>query len=427
MMSLFRIKREEWVSSAMALAVLLSLHYLMISKFWCLFADYSEKNASIFSRNFHMSGFDYYTYSVVTDWSLAFDIFRHPLLAFMYYPIYLLNKLLWMVTGANCAQLLVGAILLFCGFYSFVFLRRTIRLMGVGKWTATLLSMLFLSFGYVAVSLIVPDHFCLSLLVLMIALYLSLWKMKGGGVFSVKESIVLLTLASGITLSNGVIVLLMVLFTNGRRFFERRFLCVGVIVPLMIMGLLAFGLNKAFSSSERNGSVIEQQMKWTKKGSNQRMAVLQQNFFGESLQLHRKNVLGDVVSGTRSLIVDYNWSFQYWVVIMLQVLMALGFIVGRRERFAWLLMSILAFNIVLHIVLAFAICEVYIMTAHWAFTVPLLMAYLFVSVKETSSLYIYNKVWTRMLAIFLLLITLYLIIYHGYLLHRYLTWPLRLK
>ena len=75
----------------------------------------------------------------------------------------------------------------------------------------------------------------------------------------------------------------------------------------------------------------------------------------------------------------------------------------------------LGFNIFLHIILAFAIDEVYIMAAHWAFVIPLAIANLFL-VKQKWI------VWLLLAVI--LSLTIYLYIYHGYLLHRYLTWPL---
>ena len=64
-----------------------------------------------------MSGYDPITYSVVTDWNIGYNILRHPLLPYMMLPFYLLNQLLWWITGANCVQLIVGSILFFCSFY----------------------------------------------------------------------------------------------------------------------------------------------------------------------------------------------------------------------------------------------------------------------------------------------------------------------
>lgn len=431
MKSLFRISREEWPSGGVALVVLVVLHYLMVSKFWSLFADYSEAHFDQFSRNYHMSGFDYYTYGVVTDWSMAFDIFRHPLLAWMYYPVYLVNKVLWTATGANCAQLLVAVILLFCGFYSFIFLRRTLRLGSLSNACSSLLSLMFLCFGYVMVTMIVADHFCLSLFMLTLTLYLSRKKMLEGRTFTVTQTVFLFIVTSGITLSNGALTLLIVLFTNGRSFFRKRFLAMGVIIPSLLMAVLAFSLTRIYSTDYDNAtSTIEAQMKWTEKGRDQRLAILQGNFFGESLQLHRHNVLGDVMSGTRSLVEKYTWPAQNYVEILLELLMLAGAIMGRRNRFAWLLMGILLFNLLLHIVIGFAISEVHIMTAHWAFVIPLLMGYLFVpeeasaNTNDCAYIYKYNKVINTILFLLLTVLTLYLFLYHFYLLHRYLTWPL---
>ena len=49
---------------------------------------------------------------------------------------------------------------------------------------------------------------------------------------------------------------------------------------------------------------------------------------------------------------------------------------GRRSRFLWLCMSYFALDMVLHIGLGFGINEVYIMSAHWIYVVPIAIAYL---------------------------------------------------
>ena len=99
------IRREERWMMVTITAVILVFQYLIISKFWELFAAYNDHNWAVFMRNFHMSGFDPTAYSVLTDWHCGFDTVRHPLLAFMLWPVYGLNQLLWMLTGANCCQL----------------------------------------------------------------------------------------------------------------------------------------------------------------------------------------------------------------------------------------------------------------------------------------------------------------------------------
>jgi len=362
-----------------------------------------------------MSGFDPITYDVVTDWHEGYDILRHPLLALAMYPLFLLNKILWLITGCNCVQIIIGLLLTFCGFYSAVFVQRTMtEIIGIRTFFSTLLTLFFLSFAYIIVSIIVPDHFCLSMFCLTLTIYLAGKKTKNKEVFSILETVVLFLLTAGITLSNGAIVLLIILIVNGRSFFQRKYIIKSVFIPTVLLLSMVF-VQKALSPElqEKKGNLVAEQVKWT-HNEMPRMKILQENFFGESLQLHRKHVLGDVLM-KRPLIVEYSWKEQNYVTVIIEILLILGLVVTYREKFTMILAAILGFNLLLHVVMAFAIDEVYIMAAHWAFVIPLAIAPLF----RLKQKWI---VWG--VFIIVLFLTVYLYLYHGYLLHRYLTWPL---
>ena len=140
MAKLFIIKRAERLF-VLAVAVWLGFfQFLMISKFWPLFSDYGATTWTVFMKNYHMSGFDPYSYAVLTSWGEHFDIIRHPLLALFLYPFYSINQGLWAVTGANCAPLVMGVLLLVCSIYGSLFLYRLLHeIMGTGRKTAMLL------------------------------------------------------------------------------------------------------------------------------------------------------------------------------------------------------------------------------------------------------------------------------------------------
>ena len=415
MKELFKIHREERWPAVYALTFILSFQYLIISKFFCLFADYSEQNWNTFMRNYHMSGFDPITYSVLSEWHQGYDVVRHPLLAFMMYPLSLLNGLLEQFTTVNCAQLIMGVLLVFCAFYTFLFMYRILQeVIGVDRLAAFLLTVFFFSCGYIWLTVLVADHFCLSLYLIIYIIYRSGVKMRRGECFSIWETICSFVVVAGVTLSNGAIVFLCVLFVNGRRFFKKGYLMKAVLIPSFCMLAIAFLMNYTTEKvpSEKENPIGEQ-MEWVGTDVS-RLDILVENFFGESIQLHREHLLGDILM-KRPVIVRYTWPVQYAVETIIFLLFLLGAWQGRSERFLWLLMSILAFNLVLHILLGFAIDEVYIMAAHWLFVVPLTMGWLF---KEKHR-------WVHLtLVILIATITVYLLLYHGYWLHRYLTWPL---
>lgn len=410
-------KEERW-PAVYALVFILSFQYLMIKKFFGLFADYSEQSWNTFMRNYHMSGFDPISYAVLSEWHQGYDVVRHPLLAFLMYPFSLLNGLLEQLTTVNCAQFVMGALLVFCAFYTFLFMHRILReVVGVDRLAAFLLTAFFFSCAYIWLTVLVADHFCLSLFLIIYILYRSGVKLRKGECFSIWETICSFVVVAGVTLSNGAIVFLCVLFVNGRGFFQKAFFLKAVVIPSFCMLTFAFLLNLTTDKvpSEKENPIGEQ-MEWVGTDVS-RLDILVENVFGESIQLHREHLLGDILM-KRPVIVRYTWPVQYVVEAVILLLFLLGTWCGRNERFLWLLMSVLAFNLVLHVLLGFAINEVYIMAAHWLFVLPLTMAWL---LKE-------NHRWVRLVVLILIAaITVYLLLYHGYWLHRYLTWPLLAK
>lgn len=414
-MSWWKIKRAEWPVATIAMVAIVGLQWLMVSKFWPLFANYGEASWLRFMRNFHMSGFDPITYTILTDGTFGYDVLRHPLLAVMLYPLYGLNRLLWMLTGANCAQLLMAVPLTFCAFYSVLLVFRILyERIAVGGVAATLLSCLFLGLAYIVVAMIVPDHFCLSLFMLLLIIYKAATKLTLGERFTLRETLWLFLVTAGITLSNGAVALMVILLVNGRAFFRRRFFLLGVCLSVLSLLMVAFAL-RPVAADGHGGAVnaVAQQMHWV-KGDVNRADVLVENFFGESLQLHRQHVLGDVLV-RRPVVVRYSWWWQYAVEGAILLLFAGGVWAGRRTHLLWVLMAVLGFNLLLHIGVGFAVDEVHIMAAHWAFVVPLAMGFL---VRGIGG-------WRRTAVLLLIAATtLYLWGYHGYLLVRYLTWPL---
>ena len=428
--SLFTLRRDERWLALVLLAPLVALQALMVYKFSCLFAHPTDASWVQFMRNFRMSGFDPTTYAVVLHWYQGYDILRHPLLALFVWPLSMLNAGLSALMGTNCVQLVVGVVLIASAFYALLWLWRTLRfVVGVGRCTAWLLTLLFMGFGMIAVTVCVPDHFCLSLTLLSLTLYVSGLKLKQGTRYSAWQAIVLFVLTAGVTLSNGIIVLLAIAITNGRAAFRPHFFLGALVLPACLM--LAAGMGQRMMQQRKVSlsAPVAQQMKWTRHDVS-RADVLIENFLGESLQLHRRHILGDVLSG-RPIIVRYSWTAQYVAEAIIVLLALAGAWVGRRQRFQWLLMAVLGFNVLLHIVLGFAIDEVHIMAAHWALVLPLSMGWLLRSdLWQGSTEGRCRAMLWRFKALqgagVLLLVVLvaYLWMYHGTLLYRYLTRPL---
>ena len=109
--------------------------------------------------------------------------------------------------------------------------------------------------------------------------------------------------------------------------------------------------------------------------STPRLKTIVENFFGESIQLHRKYLLKDV-SWDRPIFVEYESILFYILEGIIVLLVIFGGFIAIKERFFQMLLLSFACDVTLHLILGFGINEVYIMTTGWIFIIPIAYAYL---------------------------------------------------
>lgn len=483
---IFKIQKEERWLALIIFALLAILNGLVIAKYNAPFTQITNDYYKNFIRHFCVSGFDPLTYWVLSDWSAAYNVYRHPLLAFYMYVPYLINMGLMKLTGYNCALYIAVIIQMFCAFYSMVFLYRIFReVIELGKWASHALTLLFFSFGYVMVSAIVPDHFVISMLLLILALYVSGRRMKNHHDFKIWQSVLYFLLTAGTSLNNGLKIFFSALFVNGKRFFRPKHLLLAVILPAGLLwgfcyweyrtyvwpnemarkeakakkeaakkerqermaqlkhvkdsltqdsikkelkGITAEELaQKAKNDSIQKAKQLAKEeakkkrdpkqgapltkvgfMSWTDISTSRTESVVE-NLMGESIQLHPDYLLGDELRH-RPMIVKYRYWWNYAVEGIISLLFLAGIWYGRKSKYLWLVLSYFALDMVLHIGLGFGINEVYIMTAHWIYALPIAMGFLVKNAPIRFRKYLVGIVAA---------IALYLIIYNGSLIVGY--------
>jgi len=443
--NIFKVKKEErWLVFIM-LAVFLTFNILLITSHYHVYTMGAHGGFwSIFTKNFRMSGYDNWSWITISGMRIHFITSRHPLYLTFLYPLYLLNHWLIEVFGHNFAVYFMAAIIVLSAFYAAVFAYRIFReVMELRRFDSTLLTVLLFSFGHILIPSMVPDHFIVSMMFLLMALYICGKKMKKGELLTAWQSLLLTFFTAGMATSNGAKIFLAGLFTNRKKFFTWKYICIGVILPcLLLIGiqqsqyyLLEVPQKAVISNIEKvkrqkDPKGVEEFYKkrnaWQKTHLGQTMSkesmldwldtstprtrTLVENFFGESIQLHQRYLLKDV-AWDRPVFVTYNWITNYVIEAIMVVLFVLGIIFGYRKRFFQMLLVWFACDITLHLILGFGITEVYIMASGWAFIIPIGYGYL---IKGLSHRY------RQMLRGLLLVITIFLWAYNGGLTVNYL-------
>lgn len=435
---IFKVKKEErWLAFAM-LAVFVTFNAMVIASHYHLYTmDAHGGFWSIFTKNFRMSGYDCWSWITVSGGRIHFVTSRHPLYLTFLYPLYLLNDWLIQNVGYNFAVYFMAVIIVFSAFYAVLFMYRVFReVLELRRKDARILTLLLFSFGHVLIPTMVPDHFVISLMLLSLTLYITGKKMKKGQLLTAWQSLVLTFFTAGMATSNGVKTLLAGLFTNGKKVFTCKFISIGVVLPL----LLLFGIQQSqyyllevpqqavvshieSETLKKNPQKVlehkKQRDEWQRTHLGQpvgdgvitklmdvstpRIPTIVENFFGESIQLHQRSLLKDV-SWERPIFVEYNWSLNYIIEAFVVLLFIVGIVFSYKQRFFKMLLAWFACDLTLHLILGFAVTEVYIMTSGWAFIIPISYGYL---LKQLS------MKWLKLARVALIMLTIYLWIYNA--------------
>ena len=436
--NIFKVKKEErWLAFTM-LAVFVTFNAMVIASHYHVYTmDAHGGFWSIFTKNFRMSGYDCWSWITVSGGRIHFVTSRHPLYLTFLYPLYLLNDWLIQNVGYNFAVYFMAVIIVFSAFYAVLFMYRVFReVLELRRKDARLLTLLLFSFGHVLIPTMVPDHFVISLMLLSLTLYITGKKMKKGQLLTAWQSLVLTFFTTGMATSNGVKTLLAGLFTNGKKVFTCKFISIGVVLPLLL--LLGIQQSQYYLLEVPQQAVVrhiesetlkknpqkvlehkKQRDEWQRTHLGQpvgdgvitklmdvstpRIPTIVENFFGESIQLHQRSLLMDV-SWERPIFVEYNWSVNYIIEAFIVLLFIVGIVFSYKQRFFKMLLAWFACDLTLHLILGFAVTEVYIMTSGWAFIIPISYGYL---LKRLS------MKWLKLMRVALIMLTIYLWIYNA--------------
>ena len=403
------LRKEERPIAGVALVVFATLNALLIANHWQSFTRGAHVGFwSVFYNHLNMSGYDIFSLIFISCMRLHWNTLRHPLFVVLLLPLFGLNRLIMPPTEFNAAVLLMGALLVAADVWGAVLMHRLLRdVVEVRRVDAALLTALFYGFAHVMIATMVPDHFALSLPLLLLTLLIAGRKLKEGKPMKLWQSALLFFLTAGVTLTNGVKVVLAACFAGGRKVFAWRSIAAFVVPTLLLGAIYVWQQDAIVAPQERkikrieaavakkdpariaklnehndfvkqqNGEALTKNvplLEWSDITTDRWQSAVD-NLFGESLQLHRDYLLEDVQQ-TRPVFVEYRSAVNYIVEALVVLLLVAGAWIARREKFFLMVLSWFAFDMIMHMGFGFGLNEVYIMTAHWAFIIPIAAGYI---------------------------------------------------
>ena len=406
-MDIFRIRKNEIAVFIIGFIILALLNIMMLGYNPDLFTRGGNIGFwSIFYDHFIVSGYDSFVYLSLSRWKIYYTLSRHPLIAPMLYPLALLNGWLMDLTGVNCAIYIVATLYCLLGTYSFLFTYRIMRkVIGICVLDSMLCTLFFFSLGHVMTATFVPDHFAISLFLITLTAYIAGTYMKRKSLMPAWLTALLATITCGVTLTNVAKTWLAALWTNGRHFWRLKSLLLTTILPLMIIAggyflqyeylakpdnlVQQHNIEKKLKKDAKFAKQYYEHKKWMENRRSfnntdntilqwidtktNRIATIIENLFGESFQLHQDYLLEDT-NKSRPVIVTYRHWYNYLIEAIIVALFIGGIIIGRKNKFCLMILSWFAVDMTMHIILGFALTEVYIMTSHWALALPVAIA-----------------------------------------------------
>lgn len=446
---IFAIRKDERWLAVISACILIALNSLLIYNHWPKFLLAKNGNIgawSLFNNKLHFSGYDPYAYMTLTKFSVYYNLDRHPILTSLYYPFSVLNHWIMKTWDINAAMFIMAVLVIIAALYAVIFMYRSLHeLMCLKKGDSIWLTALLFSFASIMTTAMSPDHFVFSFSLLVFTLYVFGRYIRLGKAIAWYKAGILYFFTTGVTLTNGAKTLLGVLFVDKRKAFSWRNVVLGFLLPTALLAGAYFVQNQTLVAQRDKNATIMLQKQAAKDPEKFRQDSIQgvqhaelmtkisgkpvsdkpflnlinadasrwngivDGLFGESIQLHREYLLGDVFLG-RPLEIHYSSWVNYALEAVIVLLFFIGLFCGRKDPILQMLLSWFAIDLIIHVVLGFGLNEVSINGGHWMFIIPIALACLLKKMQGRPAKYT---------GYLIKLLTVYLWGYNGYLVAWY--------
>ena len=270
MLKFLKRNNETCVMALIGLVVMASLNIMMLYYNYEPWTNPKVGFWTAFYSRFEISGFDPYTYIVVSKWRPLYVITRHPLLAIMMWPLAQLNAWLMSEWHVNCAIFIVAVVWTLLALASWLLTFRILRqCLKLTFFSSALLTAWFFSFSHILLVTFTPDHMSITLPLLLLTVLLAAKAAERKRPMPLWQSLPLLFVSTGVTTTNMVKVGIADFFTQlGRKSFGHIVLHFMVyLVPLSFIAALLVWQNKTTEAEEKANNERMMQKKAEKNAS----------------------------------------------------------------------------------------------------------------------------------------------------------------
>jgi len=306
----------------------------------------------------------------------------HPLLYYITFPVLFIGNLLSLVLCYKIKTLFVvlvcNALISMSSIYIYRYLSDIIRLK---KYILFLLTFFY---SFTSTNLILcftPESYTITAFLLTFLVYYFSLKIKNNQTVGLFPCIMLFVSLGGATITNFAKVIGPVLFLKdkiGTKLLKIAISGLIFSIPVLYMVYKGYFLGEvSFSLYMNNVNNLEYLPVPA--------LTLLLNFFLAAPVLFPEVIISNLsITDTPfyAITLDYfSYWWQFLIIIPIFLLMLISVIINYRNRFIFLLLSIVLVDIIVHFIIQYGLTSLFIYGAHWIFIIPLLLGWLYKTLK----------------------------------------------
>lgn len=315
------------------------------------------------------------------------QITGHPLMYGFCYPLVLIGNAIAYILGYKAKTALFVLVSSSLISLSCVYIHRYLRKIVELKSNISLLITLFFAFFFTNLILaFTPESFTISAFLLAFTVYYYSAYIKKGESPSVFSSVLLADIfLGGITITNMAKGVIPILFLKEK--FIQKVKRISIITLVFLLILVAIHLVCIlFLNKNYLLSIFSHQGAWTpdvtiltNAGDYVYSRFYSIPIFFSELKFAEYESLKYGIKGFSIYEASYRFGWQYILGFIILAFILIGVIRNHKNKFVWMIVLLLGFDIFLHIVMRFGLFGPFIYGAHWIYCIPLLIGWMYKS------------------------------------------------